>query len=151
MPIQDFKIYTDNAYNGQVSNSANSTIVTGIMEADLEMGRAVKRGSKPGTVAGAGEANVFGVAIRDLNWEAAHRPSDGTTVLKKGNNASILRQGYINLKVTAGAAVAGKAVHVIASDGKFAGTGGVACTNVTWEGNGAAGSIVRARIDIVAG
>ena len=151
MPIQDFKIYTDNAYKGQISNSADSTVVTGVVDVNVEMGCAVKRGTAPGHIAAGGEANVFGVALRELTHEAANRPSDGTTIVKKGFNASILRQGYVNLEVSAGSAVAGKAVHVIAQSGEFAGTGGVACTNVTWESNGAKGDIVKARIDIVAG
>lgn len=155
MPNQSFDIYTKRGYAGDLVDSGPRTVQTGIAtEGTVEFGVAVKpniTSDERGVEAGS-PPKVWAIAQREWNHEAATRPSDGTTVYAQNQSVSVIRQGYIYVQVVA-AVVAGAPLMVNATTGTFSGTTAgshVQCTNVTAVNGGAAGSIVKARIDIVA-
>lgn len=157
MTIQDYNLYTKNAFNGQVAYASEPrVVVSGALEdAGVEYGTALKMGSAKGAVTlGHVAGNVFGVALREANHEAFYRPSDGTTLYKVTETVSVMRQGTINLLVTgASASVAGTPLNVVDATGLFTaatGAGITASTNVVALESAVAGSIIKARIDIVA-
>ena len=158
MTIQDYNLYTKNAFNGQVAYASEPrTIVSGSLEdAVAEFGSALKMGAVAGGVAlGHSAGNVFGVALRELNHEAFTRPSDGTTKYKSTESVSVLRQGTVNLLLTgAAASVAGTVLNVVDASGVFTAdavaAGITASVNVVALETAIAGSIIKARIDIVA-
>ena len=156
MTIQVFKMYTGNAYEGQLAYASEPrTVVSGTNEsAKIPFGKAVKFGAKEGGVALGGAANVYGIALRELNMEATNRPSDGETDYAKGFTVSVFRQGTINVLVTKAAAVRGALANVNTTTGAIEGGavagGAVASKNVSFLESGAIGDIVKARIDIVA-
>ena len=153
MTAQSFDIYTKRGYAGDLVDSGPFTSQTGIVEdAELAIGVAVKRGTvatNPRHIQiDADGGNIFGIVRRELALEAKNRPSDGETVFKATESASILRQGYIYVQVVDSAVVAGNLLFVNAA-GEFTGSTGLATTNVTAEQSGAVGAVIRARIDIV--
>lgn len=160
MPIQDFNLYTARGYAGDLPDSTSSVVSgTGIVEdATLGFGKALKRGTLTTDArhvkVGHSSGNVFAISRREYNHEADTRPSDGTTSYKQTDSASIMRQGFIYIKVTGRAATAGQLLNVDDATGEFtggaAGTGETASKNVTAEQSGSVGDIIKARIDIVA-
>ena len=158
MPIQNYNLYTDNAYRGQLAYASEPrTIVSGSLEnATAEFGVALKMGAADGDVAlGHDGGNVFGIALREANHEAAFRPSDGTTFYKKTETVSVLRQGTVNVLLSgAGASAKGSVLNVDDVTGEFTAdpvaAGITASYNVIALETATAGSIIKARIDIVA-
>ena len=154
MPIQTYKIYTGDAYKGQESDASTPRVNgSGFAEAATGFGLALKRGTAEGQVlVGHDTGNVLGVSIREMNHEAALRPSDGSTEYVLNQSVSLMREGYINLEVTVRAAVAGVKANVVDATGEFTGgaaiAGETASLNVTWMEAGIVGAVVRARIDI---
>ena len=154
MPIQNYNIYTDKGFAGDRYDSAPSVTQTGIVEAaTLGFGLSVTNGTNVGQVlAGHDTGYVFGISMRELNHEAANRPSDGTTTYKITESVSIMREGFILVEVTGRAAVANVIMNVEDTTGAFtggtAGVGETASTNVTALEAGQVGDIIKARIDI---
>jgi len=154
MPIQDYNIYTGNAYKGQESDASSPRVNgSGFAEAATGFGLALTRGTAEGQVlVGHDSGNVFGISIREMNHEAVNRPSDGETAYAINQSVSLMREGYINVLVNDHAAVAGAFAAVNDTTGEFVGgtadTGETQSTNVVFMEAGIAGSIVRARIDI---
>jgi len=154
MPIQNYNIYTGNAYKGQESDASSPRVNgTGVAEVAIGFGVALKRGTNEGQVdLGHTAGNVFGIAIREANHEAKFRPSTGKTEYPVTQSVSLMREGYINVEVTARAAVAGAFANVVDATGEFAGgaagAGETASVNVQFMEAGQVGDIVRARIDV---
>ena len=157
MPNQTYSLYHKRGYAGELFDSAPRTTQTGLVEgASLGFGLALKVGSDAangGVVPGSVSGKVFAISMRELNHEAANKPSDGTTTYVKDESVSIMRQGFLLVKVTGRAAVAHSLANVNDTTGAF--TGGSAAggetqsTNVTFLEAGQVGDIVKARIDIV--
>lgn len=156
MPIQNYDLYTKNAFKGQKAYASEHSVnVSGKLEdAELDFGLGVKKGTLPkqitkGSVAG----NVYAVSLREVNHEAKFRPSTGETFYVETETVSLMREGTINLEVTERAAIAGTVANIMEATGEF--TGGAAgggesqCINVTWLEDGLVGDIVKARLDIV--
>lgn len=155
MPIQNYNIYTGNAYAGQESDASTPRVMgTGFAEAATGFGLALKPGTAEDQVlVGHVAGNVFGISVREMNHEALNRPSDGSTVYPINQSVSIMREGYINVEVTIEAAVAGAKANIVdatgAISGGTAGVGETLSTNVTFMEAGVVGAVVRARIDIL--
>jgi hypothetical protein len=155
MPIQDYNIYTGKGYAGDLFDSAPRVTSSATVEAaTLGFGLALKPGSlDKGVVAGHTAGNVFAISMREYNHEASTRPSDGTTTYKQAETASIMREGFILVKVTARAAVANTLLNVNDTTGEFAGgaagAGETAAVNVTALEAGQVGDVIKARIDII--
>lgn len=154
MTAQSFDIYTKRGYAGDLVDNGPYTSQSAVVEAaELAIGVAVKRGTvatnPKHVVVDADGGNIFGIVRRELALEAKNKPSDGTTVFTQTQSASILRQGYIYVEVVSTAVTAGALLYTDAN-GNFTGSTGTATTNVTAEQSGAVGSVIRARIDIVA-
>jgi hypothetical protein len=153
MPDQTFDIYTGRGYAGDLADNGPNVSQTGVVEdATLAIGVAISRGTVATNprhiVLDSDGGNVYGIVRRELALEAKNRPSDGTTEFKQTESASILRQGFIYVKLTT-AATAGQLLNVLA-DGTFGGTTGTVTTNVVAEQSGIAEEVIRVRIDIVA-
>ena len=155
MTIQNYSLYTKNAFEGQQAyGSEPHVVVSGNNESPLvSFGKALKFGVAEDGVLLGGAANVYGVALREVNHEATYRPSDGTTDYKEGETISVFRQGTINVLVTGLAAVRGAPANVNTTTGAFEGGavagGAVEALNVMFIQSGAVGDIVKARIDII--
>jgi len=151
MTIQSFNIYTARGYAGDLVDSGPNVSQTGVVEdAELQVGVAVRRGTLARDITlDADGGNIFGLVRRELALEAKNKPSDGETVFKKHDSASILRQGYLYVEVVSSSVVAGQLVFTD-TDGHITGSTGTATTNVTAEQDGIVGDIIRVRIDIVA-
>lgn len=159
MPIQNFNIYTAKGYEGDLVDSGPRTVGTGILVGgNAGFGKAIKRTS--GTVERGvelgGVANVYAISQRELNHEALNRPSTGDDFeYLETESVSLIKQGYIYLLLDGAVdIVAGEVVHVDTVTGVFsksAVAGNViATTNVIAEESALAGTIFKARIDIVA-
>lgn len=155
MPIQNYTIYTGDKYKGQESDASTPRVNgTGYAEAAIAFGIALKAGTAEDQVLpGHDTGNVLGIAIREANHEAKFRPSTGETEYPVTQSVSLMREGYINIEVTARAAVKGAFANVVDATGEFAGgaagAGETASVNVRFMESGQVGDIVRARIDIV--
>jgi len=156
MPIQDFNIYTSNGYAGDLVDSGPRVIQTGVLtSATAGFGVAIKRDAsvERGCALGSVAGNVYAIAQREYNHEAATRPSDGSTNYNLGESVSLIRQGYLYVQLTGATAItAGAALHVNKVTGAFtkvtvAGDV-VACTNVFAEEAGVSGDVIKVRIDI---
>lgn len=166
MPIQDFNIYTQNGYAGDLVDSAPRVVQTGILQANATAaseagfglailrqvtGTLVDRGVELG-----GAANVFAISQREYNHEASTRPAKsgtGAWAYQLGESVSLIREGYLYVKLEGAVAIAAGAVlHVDTVTGEFSKTAVagnvVACTNVRAEEAGIAGDIIKVRIDI---
>jgi hypothetical protein len=155
MPIQNYNIYTGKGYEGDLADLNPKVTETGIVEAaTLGYGLAVTGGTADDqVVVGHDTGYAYGISLRELNHEAANRPSDGTANYVQTEAASILREGYVYVNVTARAAVAGAKLNINDTTGAFtggtAGVGETASTNVTAIESGQVGEIIKARIDIL--
>lgn len=155
MTIQNFNIYTAKGYAGELVDSGPRVIQTGILTSDSAgFGLAIKRDTTidRGAQLG-GAANVYAISQREYNHEADTRPSDGTTSYKEKESMSLIRQGYLYVKLDGAAGItAGDALHVDTVTGEFtkdAVAGNiVACTNVYADETGIAGDVIKVRIDI---
>lgn len=124
MPKQDWNINTEAAYAGEQYGLAttNSQRLTCNTEAEMSsFGIAVVRGSKertckPGHAAGV----VYGITMRQLNKEAAKRPSDGTVLLPVGTPMGVMLEGAITVKLKT--PITDKTIYVNAA-GEFGGAG----------------------------
>ncbi len=155
MPIQDFNIYTNNGYAGDLVDSGPRVIQSGVLtSAAAGFGVGMKRdASVERGVALGGEANLYAISQREYNHEAANRPSDGTTNYNVTETVSLIRQGYVYVLLSGAAAIAaGAALNVDTVTGLFtkdAVAGNiVATTNVFSEEAGIAGDVIKVRIDI---
>ena len=149
MPIQNYNIYTGDAYKGQISDASTPRVIgTLVASVATLFGVALASDASLGHDTG----NVFGVAVREANHEAKFRPSTGETEYPAGQSISVMREGYINLEVTGNPAVEGALANVNDTTGEFTGgaadAGETASTNVRWMESGVVGAVVRARIDI---
>jgi len=166
MPIQDFNIYTQNGYAGDLVDSAPRVIQTGVLVpnaagvADAGFGVAmlrqltgtpVERGVELG-----GSANVYAIAQREYNHEASTRPAKtgtGAWAYHEGESVSLIREGYLYVQLGGAAGIAaGDVLHVVTATGEFTkdavAAGTVACTNVVAEEAAIAGDVFKVRIDI---
>lgn len=155
MPIQDFNIYTANGYAGDLVDSGPRVIQTGVLtSATAAFGIGMQRDvSVDKGVAIGADANVYAISQREYNHEAANRPSDGTTTYVETESVSLIRQGYLYIKLGGAVAIAaGEVLHVVSATGEFvktaAGAGVVATTNVVADEAGIAGDVIKVRIDI---
>lgn len=155
MPIQDFNIYTQNGYAGDLVDSGPRVVQTGILEsASVGFGKAVKRGTTAKQVLVGGAASVFAISQREYNREAGSRPTDGTDFnYLVTESVSLIRQGYLYIKLTGAVAIsAGEVLHVDTVTGEFSKTAVagnvVATTNVVADEDGIAGDVIKVRIDI---
>lgn len=157
MPTQNFSIYTQNGYEGDLVDSGPRVVQTGILtSAEVGFGKALKRDTsiEKGVAVG-GLANVFAISQREWNHEAGSRPSTGNdTKYYETESVSIIREGYLYLKLSGATAVtAGQVLHVNTVTGEFTkvAVGGnvVATTNVVAEEDALSGEVFKARIDIV--
>lgn len=157
MTVQTFNIYTANGYEGDLVDSGPRVVQTGVLtSADAGFGKAMKRdsGTVERGVALGGLANVFAISQREYNHEAGTRPATGNdTKYLKTESVSLIRQGYLYIKLTGLVAITeGAALHVDTVTGLFskdtvAGSV-VACTNVYAEESAIVGDVFKARIDI---
>ncbi len=162
MTIQDFNIYTANGYEGDLVDSGPRVVQTGILVGGpVGFGKAVQRNGTVDRGIGIGTlgANIYAITQREYNHEAGTRPSTGNdTVYLETESVSLIRQGFLYVKITDHAAVAGEALVVDQTTGLFvggeAGSGVVAgesiASNVFAEEAGIAGDVIKVRIDIVA-
>ena len=109
-------------------------------------------------IAASSTTNVFAISQREYNHEASTRPSTGNdTLYLITESVSLIRQGFVYIKLTDHAAVAGEALVVAEATGLFVGGTAAAGTvagesvalNVTADEAGVAGDIIKARIDIL--
>lgn len=147
MPVQDFNIYTARGYAGDLPDSTSALVSQTVVAAGtLGFGIAI---GEDGLIQAGGA--VYGISRRELNHEAANKPSDGTTDYVEGDSVSVLRQGYIYVEVTARAAVAGALLNVVDATGLFAGgtagAGETVTTNIVAEQDGAVGDIIKVWIE----
>ena len=117
-------------------------------------GTLIERGVELG-----GAANVFAISQREYNHEAGVRPAKagvaGTWAYQGGESVSLIREGYLYVKLEGSVAItAGAVLHVDTVTGIFskdavvvAGTI-VATTNVVADEAGIAGDVIKVRIDI---
>tara|TARA_R100000541_G_scaffold21478_3_gene31432 strand:- start:7651 stop:8184 length:534 start_codon:yes stop_codon:yes gene_type:complete len=177
MPTQDFNLYTKNGYAGDLVDSGPRVVQTGILtDATLGFGKAMSRdasvanprGVKGGT-ADTADVKVFAISQREYNHEASTRPSDGSTSYLQTESVSIIRQGYLYIRLVGSTAVTDLSVplNVVTtassgitpgSDGKdivlgdftavSAGTGIKATSNVYPDELGGEGDVIKVRIDI---
>jgi len=159
MTIQTFNIYTANGYEGDLVDSGPRVVQTGILtSATAGFGKAMKRDAsvERGVALGSTAGNVYAISQREYNHEAGTRPSTGDdTNYLITESVSLIRQGYLYVKLTGATAIAaGAALHVDTVTGLFtkvAVAGNVvACTNVFAEEAGISGDVIKVRIDIVA-
>jgi hypothetical protein len=167
MPTQNFKLYTANGYAGDLVDSGPRVIQTGVLVANdagvsdvgfgLAMlrqvtGVAVDRGVELG-----GSASVFAISQREYNHEAGTRPAkagvDGTWAYHLGESVSLIRQGFLYVKIVGSNAItAGAVLNVDTATGVFSkdtvAGNVVATTNVVAEEAGLAGDVIKVRIDI---
>lgn len=148
MPVQTFNIYTAKGYAGDLPDSTSALVTQSLIAAEeLDFGIGV---DSDGTVAASG-GYVYGITRRELNHEAANKPSDGTTKYAIGDSASVLRQGYIYVEVTVRAAVKGALLNTVDATGAFtggaAGAGETATTNVVAQEAGAVGDIIKVWVE----
>lgn len=162
MVDQVFNIYTARGYEGDFVDSGHSVRQTGVLlTGTLGFGKAVQTsGTGQGIAVGSPEigasstTNVWGISIREYNHEAGTRPSDGTDFLYRANESvSVLREGYIYLKLTGATAIAREeSVHVVEATGLFTKVAVVAGTsaalNVYAVQPAIQDEIFKARIDI---
>ena len=157
MPIQDFNIYTARGYAGDLVDSGPRTTQTGVVEAaTLAVGVAVQRGTVTTNprhvVVGHNSGAVFGISMRDLAVEAKNKPSDGETEFRATESVNIIREGFLYVRVTVRAAVAGALLNVVDATGAFtggaAGGGETLSLNVRAEQSGAVGDIIKVRVDV---
>lgn len=166
MPIQDFKLYTANGYAGDLVDSAPRVVQTGILVANAtgaetagfglamlrqKTGTLIERGVELG-----GAANVYAIAQREYNHEAATRPAKsgtGAWGYRLTESVSLIREGYLYIKLEGATGIAdGDVLHVDTVTGEFSkdtvAANIVATTNVVAEEAGIAGDIIKVRIDI---
>lgn len=141
MPVQDYKINTRDAVEGQLYGlqQTRADIQTGFAEdADgIGFGKAVQYGAgERGYKKGSTAAHIAGITIRQIDREAAKRPSDGTVVFRKGDTLPVCSDGRVVVKVTdAGQAVHGAKVFVHEVNGTFAVAASadhIEASNVVW-------------------
>jgi len=158
MTIQDFNIYTANGYAGDLVDSGPRVIQSGVLtDATAGFGLGMQRdltvpkGCKLGGAAGP----LYAIAQREYNHEAATRPSDGTTFYNETESVSLIRQGYLYIKLTGAAAVTtGDALSLDSATGEFTmdlvgvNANAVILTNVFADEDGIAGDVIKVRIDI---
>lgn len=141
MPVQDYKINTRDAVEGQLYGlqQTRADIQTGFAEDTdgVGFGKAVQYGvGERGYKKGSALPHVAGITIRQIDREAAKRPSDGTVVFRKGDTLPVCSDGRVVIKVLdAGQAVHGAKVFVHKVDGTFAVAGTanhVEASNVVW-------------------
>lgn len=103
MPKQDWTINTGAAYAGEQYGLAttNSQRLTFNTEAVMStFGVAVVEGSKARTCkAGNGGGTILGFTMRELKYEAAKRPSDGTVLLPVGTPLGVMLEGAVMVKL----------------------------------------------------
>lgn len=168
MPTQTFNIYTANGYEGDLVDSGPRVVQTGVltstnagfgkaMERDTSVERGVSLGSTE--IGATSTTNVFALSQREYNHEASTRPSSGNdTLYLETESVSLIRQGYLYIKLRDHAAIAGEALVIEEATGIIvggtAGSGTVAgesvALNVFADEAGIAGDVIKARIDIVA-
>lgn len=157
MTEQVFNIYTAKGYEGDLVDSGPRVIQTGVLtSAEVGFGKAVDRdNSIPKGVSVGSGANVFAISQREYNHEAGTRPSTGNdTVYKQTESVSLIRQGYLYIKLTGTTPVlAGTVMNVDSVTGLFTAdtvAGNVIATvNVTADEDALAGEVFKARIDII--
>ena len=167
MTIQNFNIYTAKGYEGDLVDSGPRVVQTGIlvgsdagfgkgMKRDVSVERGVALGSVE--IATSSTTNVYAISQREYNHEAGTRPSTGNdTVYRATESVSLIRQGYVYIKLVDHPAVAGEALVINEATGLFAGGTAAAGTvagesvalNVFADEAGIAGDVIKARIDIV--
>lgn len=157
MTIQTFNIYTAKGYEGDLVDSGPRVVQTGVLtSATAGFGKAMKRdASVERGIALGGLANVFAISQREYNHEAGTRPSTGDdTNYLITESVSLIRQGYLYIKLTGATAIAaGDVLHVDTTTGLFTKVAVlgdvVACLNVIAEESAISGDVFKARIDIV--
>ncbi len=168
MPTQDFNIYTANGYEGDLVDSGPRVVQTGVLTSvsagfgkAMQRDASIDRGVALGTpeIGATSVTNVYALSQREYNHEAGTRPSTGNdTVYNETESVSLIRQGYLYIKLVDHAAVAGEALVFVEATGLCAGGAAAAGTvagesvasNVFAEESGIAGDVIKCRIDIVA-
>jgi hypothetical protein len=166
MPIQDFNIYTANGYEGDLVDSGPRVVQSGVLtSATAGFGKAmsrdasVERGVALGTVeiGTSATTNVYALSQREYNHEAGLRPSTGNdTVYNITESVSLIRQGYLYIKLTDHPATAGEALVFAEATGLCVGgavgagtvAGESVALNVFADEAGIAGDVIKCRIDI---
>ena len=177
MPTQDFNLYTKNGYAGDLVDSGPRVVQTGILtDATLGFGKALSRDASVdnprGVKGGPGDSanvKVFAISQREYNHEASTRPSDGSTSYLLSESVSIIRQGYLYVRLVGQTAVTDLSVPLnVVTTGAHAITPGAgqpavvlgdftatavatgirASANVYPDELGGEGDIIKCRIDI---
>lgn len=156
MTIQNFSIYTAKGYAGDLVDSGPRTVQTGVLTtaAGAGFGLALTRDTSVDRgVALGGLATVFAISQREYNHESSTRPSDGSVKYLVNESVSIIRQGYLYIKLGGSAGVtADTLLRVDTVTGVFsmdAVAGNIVqTTNVRAEESGVAGDVIKVRIDI---
>ena len=166
MTIQAFNIYTANGYEGDLVDSGPRVVQTGVLtsasvgfgkaiERDTSVARGVSVGSSE--IAATSTTNVYALTQREYNHEAGTRPSTGNdTAYLVSESVSIIREGFLYVKLVDHAATEGEALVFNETTGVCAGGAVAAGTvagesvalNVFSEEAGAAGDVIKVRIDI---
>lgn len=158
MPItQDYNINTGNAYEGMVYGLRTAMDIRTVEDARLTDANATKAGKAAKAVAdtvrgvefaGATVAghSCYGIIVRQINHEAATRPSNGEMAYVKGDLLGLLTDGAIMVKLKS--AVKRDALVGMEADGTW--STAAAFSNVKALQAGAAGDVVPVRIFIVA-
>lgn len=167
MTIQNFNIYTANGYEGDLVDSGPRVVQTGTLtSASAGFGKAMARDSsvERGVALGSVEigatstTNVFALSQREYNHEAANRPSTGNDFnYLVSESVSLIRQGFLYIKLRDHAAVVGEALVIEEATGITVGGTAAAGTvagesvalNVFADEAGIAGDVIKCRIDIV--
>ena len=126
-----YALYQDGAIHGSLSDLGFNQITSFKSEGAVPFGVIVKRGTNKETqCAVGGTANVLGVSIRDIAREYAAR-GDTTTSYADKTVVSVLRSGYINLKLTTGGNPGDALFYVNATGVIDVGTAGSGQTQLT--------------------
>jgi hypothetical protein len=149
MPVQtasDYTIYHAAGFKGQVADTENSTVSSGVAEGVITVGLAVVRGTADGSVIVPTVGGTFrGVVVRNLHQ--LENASTGVLEVQDGNEAPLLTRGTIFVEV-ANTVAADGAVFFQDAGGLFRSdaTGGTAIAGATYLDAGTVGTIVRIRI-----
>lgn len=148
MPIQQFTINTrDNMVGNLYGISYTSSIRHTYSNkndtddaAPIPFGVAVKQGSEDRwcELGGGSAAVILGLSVRQINREPDDRPSSGNISFRNNEELTVLRDGFMTVKVVGGTAAVGGRVYVNATTGAISAdaTGNVLTTNMRWGSSG---------------
>lgn len=117
-----YDVYKDKrGIHGSLYDLNPSEITSGCAEGDIPFGVAVSRGTnEQQVVAGGADADIIGIMLRDLG-KSTLTIGDSATQVDDTEMGSVLRSGYINVKITTGSATDGAQARVDVTTGEIIG------------------------------